>query len=373
MSTRDAHGAAALDGVVVADFSRVLAGPLIGMTLGDLGADVTKIEAPDGDDTRRWGPPFDADGRATYFNAANRNKTSIALDLRDPADLEAARRLCLAADVVISNFRPGTLERFGLDYATISAANAPVIYCEISGFGEEAGRELPGYDPLVQAMGGLMSVTGPPETPSKTGVAVVDVVTGLYATIAVLAALHERGRSGRGQRITINLLHAALALLANQSAGFLGSGHVPVRLGNDHPSIAPFSTYRGRDGDLMICAGNDRQFHDLLRVLGAGDAASDARFATNSARVANAEALRDLLESRLRAHTCREWTKRLAKAGVPAGPVLDLGQAFELAENLGLDVVDRFEDVATVAFPARLSRTPATTLRRPPELGARRS
>src|SRR5215213_6092409 len=211
-----------LDGVLVADFSRILAGPLAGMTLGDLGADVIKVEAPDGDDTRRWAPPVDVHGRATYYQAVNRNKRSVALDLKDAADRGLARSLCERADVVLANFRPGTLERYELGYDDVSARNRPVVYCEISGFGDAGGRDLPGYDPLAQALGGLMSVTGPPDAPFKVGVALVDVLAGLYASTAVLAALRVRDSSGAGQRITINLLHVTLASLTNQAAGWLG-------------------------------------------------------------------------------------------------------------------------------------------------------
>jgi crotonobetainyl-CoA:carnitine CoA-transferase CaiB-like acyl-CoA transferase len=361
--------AAALDGLLVADFSRVLAGPLVGQTLGDLGADVVKVESPEGDDTRRWGPPFDDRGGATYFNAANRNKRSLVLDLRREADRAAARDLCERADVVVANFRPGTLGRFGLDHAAVVEANPRVVYCEITGFGEGAGRDMPGYDPLVQALGGLMSVTGPPETPSKTGVAIVDVVAGLYATVGVLAALRERESSGRGQRVTINLMHTALATLANQATGFLATGGVPARLGNDHPSIAPFSTYRAADGDLMIGVGNDRQFASFCAAIGADALAADARFAHNAARVRHAAALRDAIERHLAGRSCAEWTELLLAAGVPAGPVLDLADAFAFANRLGLDVVDDFGGVRTVRFPATLSRTPAATRRRPPLLG----
>jgi crotonobetainyl-CoA:carnitine CoA-transferase CaiB-like acyl-CoA transferase len=346
----------------------VLAGPLVAMTLGDLGAEVIKIESPQGDDTRRWKPPADAAGRSAYHHAANRNKRSIALDLRDGRDLELARRLCEHADVVVSNFLPGRLAGFGLDYETVAAANPRVSYCEISGFGEAAGATVPGYDPLVQALSGLMSVTGPPGTPSKTGVAVTDVVAALYATIAVLAALIDRARTGRGQRVTIDLLHASLALLANQSSGFLASGEAPVALGNVHPSIEPFATYAAADGDLMICAGNDGQFRRLVETLGAGTLADDARFATNEARVANRAALRPELERALARRPRAEWQPLLVAAGVPAGPVQTIPQAFSLAAELGLDVVDETDGVRTVRFPAHLSRTPATVRRRPPDL-----
>jgi len=357
-----------LEGIVVADFSRVLAGPLVGMTLGDLGADVIKVESPAGDDTRHWAPPVDAGGRATYHHAVNRNKRSIVLDLKRPEDARLARRLCGRADVVVSNFWPGALERFELGYDQVSARHPGVSYCEISGFGEGAGAALPGYDPLAQAVGGLMSITGPPGHPSKTGVALVDVIAGLYASTAVLAALHERGRSGRGQRITINLMHATLAALANQATGWLGAAAVPSALGNAHPSIEPFGTYRAADGELMICAGNDRQFRGLVTELGVPELADDGLFARNEDRVRNRELLRPKLEQELARASCAEWFERLMSAGVPAGPIQTIPQAFAYAGRLGLEVVDEHDSVRTVAFPARLSRTPALTRRRPPDL-----
>lgn len=338
------------------------------MTLGDLGADVVKIEAPGGDDTRHWAPPADAQGRASYHHAANRNKRSIVLDLKDERDLTLARELCEAADVVVSNFRPGTLARFGLSYDELSVASPRVISCEITGFGERGGRNLPGYDPLVQAVGGLMSVTGPPGVPSKAGVAVVDVVTALYATVAVLAALIARGETGRGQRVTIDLLHANLAMLANQSTGWLASGEVPARIGNVHPSIEPFATYGTGDGDLMILAGNDAQFRRLAAAIGEPELADDERFATNRLRVTNRDALRPLLEAALSKRSAREWRDVLSAAGVSAGPVQTIDDAFSLAESLGLDVVDETDGVRTVRFPARLSETPAVVRRRPPDL-----
>jgi crotonobetainyl-CoA:carnitine CoA-transferase CaiB-like acyl-CoA transferase len=361
---------APLDGLFVVDLSRVLAGPLVAMTLGDLGADVVKVESPLGDDTRRWKPPADARGRASYHHTANRNKRSVVLDLKQPSDLELARRLCERADVVVSNFLPGALARFGLDHETVAGTNPGVVHCEIRGFGEGAGAALPGYDPLVQALSGLMSVTGPPGVASKTGVAVTDVVAALYATIGVLAALYARRETGRGQRVTVDLLHASLALLANQSTGFLASGEVPVALGNVHPSIEPFATYAAADGELMICAGNDAQFRRLAGVVGLPE---DGRFATNELRVANRDALRELLEERLRRRTRGEWSAELAAAGVPAGPVQTIAEAFSLAEALGLEVVDETGGVRTVAFPALLSETPAAVRLRPPELDEHRA
>ena len=360
---------AALEGVFVVDFSRVLAGPLVAMTLGDLGADVVKVEAPGGDETRHWAPPVDASGRAAYHHAANRNKRSIVLNLKDDSDLALAQALCARADVVVSNFRPGTVERFGISYEQVREHNPGVVYCEISGFGEEKGRALPGYDPLVQAVGGLMSVTGPPGVPSKAGVAVVDVVTALYGTVGVLAALYARPATGRGQRVTIDLLHANLAMLANQTTGYLASGVAPSSLGNVHPSIEPFATYRTGDGDLMICAGNDEQFRRLAGALGDPGLADDARFRTNTDRVAHRDALRPLLEAALQRLSAREWRDELACAGVSAGPVQTIDEAFSLAAELGLDVVDETGGVRTVAFPAHLSETPATVRLAPPALG----
>ncbi len=346
----------------------MLAGPLVAMTLGDLGADVVKVEAPGGDDTRRWTPPVDAQGRASYHHTANRNKRSVVLDLKSESERELAVRLAERADVVVSNFLPGTLERFGLDHDAVSAANPGVIHCEISGFGERGGRAMPGYDPIVQAVGGLMSVTGPPGSPSKTGVAIVDVVAALYATIAVLGALYARRDTGRGQRVTIDLLHANLAMLANQTTGWLADGIVPQALGNVHPSIEPFATYRAADGELMLGAGNDRQFRRLAKAIGAPELADDPRFATNEARVAHRDALRPLLEERLAGRTCGDWRDVLLAAGVPAGPVQGIDEAFSLAASLGLSVVDELEGVRTVTFPAHLSETPARTRRRPPDL-----
>jgi crotonobetainyl-CoA:carnitine CoA-transferase CaiB-like acyl-CoA transferase len=358
----------ALAGIVVADFSRVLAGPLLAMTLGDLGAEVIKVEPPEGDDTRAWGPPFDEAGRPTYFQAVNRNKRSISLDLKADGDRGLARKLCARSDVVVANFRPGVLERFGLGYTDVSAEAPGVVYCEISGFGEHEGRDLLGYDPLVQALGGLMSITGPVGAPSKTGVALVDVVAGLYGTIGILTALYQRQCSGVGQRITLNLLHTTLASLANQATGWLGGRTVPTPSGNAHPSIEPFGTFSARDGDLMICAGNDRQFIDLVGALGVQGLKDDPRFRTNGDRVSNREALRALLERALAAHTCAEWRELLVAARVPAGPVQAIPAAFAFAESLGLAPIDSTDGIRTVAFPAALSGTPARTRRKPPDL-----
>ena len=358
-----------LDGVLVADFTRVLAGPLATMTLGDLGADVIKVESPAGDETRDWRPPQAADGTATYFLALNRNKRSIALDLTWRDDRELARRLVGRADVMVDNFKPGGLERLGLDPEELRAANPRLVHCSITGFGTDAGAELPGYDPLVQALSGLMSITGPPDgEPSKVGVALVDVIAGLDATVAILAALRDRDRTGAGQRIEITLLGSALAALVNQASGYLNAGRVPDRLGNVHPSIEPFATYAAADGPVMICAGNDRQFAALAEALEIPELATDARFATNPDRVANRSELRKLIEERMAGAPASEWVGRLRAGGVPAGPVNDVASAFELADSLGLGPVDDREGARTVASPLGLERTPPRTARRPPRL-----
>jgi crotonobetainyl-CoA:carnitine CoA-transferase CaiB-like acyl-CoA transferase len=359
----------ALDGLLVADFSRVLAGPLAAMTLGDLGAEVVKVEPPAGDETRSWQPPTDAEGRSTYFLTVNRNKRSVALDLKDGRDVLLARELARRADVLVENFRPGTMERFGLDYETVSAGNRGLVYCSITGFGRGEGASMPGYDPLVQALSGLMSVTGPEDgEASKTGVALVDVIAGLNAVNAILAALRVRDRGGNGQRVEVNLLMTALAALANQASSYLNTGVSPGRMGNVHPSIEPFSTYAAADGMLMICAGNDHQFHQLVRTLGAPHLAEDGRFTGNSDRVANRDELRPELESRLSLDSVAYWTEALGAAGVPAGPVNDIGDGFGLAEALGLDPVDETDGVRSPRSPLELSGTPTATGRRPPSL-----
>jgi crotonobetainyl-CoA:carnitine CoA-transferase CaiB-like acyl-CoA transferase len=357
------------DGLLVADFTRVLAGPLATMTLGDLGADVIKIESPVGDETRAWKPPDVGDGTSAYFLAVNRNKRSIALDLADPDDARIAVELAARADVLVDNFKPGTLERFGLGFEQLRAANPRLVHCSITGFGSGAGAAMPGYDPLLQALSGLMSITGPADgEASKVGVALIDVVAGLGATVAIQAALASRERTGEGQRIEVDLLSSALAALANQASGFLNAGVVPERLGNVHPSIEPFATYAAADGPLMICAGNDRQFAALAEALGAPELGTDSRFGSNEQRVANREALRALLEARLGGGSVAAWTEALQAAGVPAGPVNDVADAFELADALGLDPIDTRDGVRTVTSPLGLRATAPRTRRRPPRL-----
>lgn len=368
--------ASALGRVRILDFSRVLAGPLATMALADLGAEVTKVERPGtGDDTRSWGPPHDAAGEATYFQAVNRNKRSVVLDLADAEDLAEARRLALAADVVVENFRPGVMAKLGLDYESLAAENPGLIFCSITGFGGSSpGAELPGYDLLVQALGGLMSVTGEPEgEPLKVGVALVDVIAGLYAAVGILAALEHRRESGEGQLVEVDLLSALLAGLVNQSSGYTVADVTPQRMGNRHPSIAPYELLRCGEGEIVLAVGNDRQFAELCAVLGEPGLADEERFATNPARVANRKALRRLLEAAFTARPVAEWVELLRERRIPAGVVNDVAAAFEFAAELGLDPIVEIprEDGDPVRLPRnpiRLSKTPASYRLPPPRL-----
>ncbi|MEU9246896.1 CoA transferase [Streptomyces sp. NPDC048385] len=364
-----------LSGVLVADFGRVLAAPYATMLLADLGADVIKVEHPvTGDDTRAWGPPH-AQGEATYYLSVNRNKRSLALDLRDEQDLRRARELVRRADVLFENFRPGTMTKYGLGYDRARELNPHLVYCSITGFGAGAGAALPGYDLLIQAVGGLMSVTGSaPGQPVKTGVALVDVLTGLHASIGVLAALRHREAAGEGQHVQVNLLSCLLSSLVNQSGGYTLAGQVPGILGNRHPSIAPYEVFPTKDRPLVVAVGNDRQFRALCQGLGTPDLADDPRFATNTDRVAHVDELAERLGELLSARTAAEWFDRLTPLGVPCGPVNDLAQAFDLADTLGLSPratvtgPDGFP-MDLVTNPISLSHTPPRYERRPPRLG----
>ncbi|MFD4655738.1 CaiB/BaiF CoA transferase family protein [Kitasatospora sp. NPDC058444] len=364
-----------LDGVLVADFGRVLAAPYLTMLLADLGADVIKVEQPgSGDDTRAWGPPH-AQGEATYFLSVNRNKRSLTLDLRDPVDHARAVELVRRADVLVENFRPGTMARHGLGPDRAQALNPRLVYCSITGFGPGKGAELPGYDLLVQAVGGLMSVTGPaPGEPVKTGVALVDVLTGLHAAVGVLAALRERETTGRGQLVELNLLSTLLSGLVNQSAGYTLAGAVPGILGNRHPSIAPYEVFAAADRPLVVAVGNERQFAALCRGVDAPELAGDPRFATNSDRVAHVAELARELSARLELRTAAEWFAVLTPLGVPCGPVNDLAEAFDLADSLGLRPRAPLpgpdgRPLDLVANPIGLSRTPPRYQLPPPRLG----
>ncbi|GGN56131.1 CoA transferase [Streptomyces kronopolitis] len=377
--------ARALDGILVADFSRVLAGPLAAATLADLGAEVIKVERPGtGDDTRAWGPPFAPEGpepdgggpgqhrTAAYFDAANRSKRGLALDLGDPDDAAAARELARRADVLIENFRPGSLARYGLDHTATRAANPGLVHCTITGFGAGPGARLPGYDFVVQAVGGLMSLTGEPDGPPlKTGVALVDVLTAKDAATGILAALRHRDRTGEGQLLEVNLLSSLLGSLVNQASGHLATGLDPAPMGNRHPSIAPYETLTCRDGEpLAVAAGNDRQFRALVRTMGAPELADDPRFARNHDRVQNRTDLIKALENLLAADTPEAWSERLTAASVPCGPVNTLSQALSLAARLGLDPVTPVGEgrIPQVTSPLRLSGTPVAQPFAPPRL-----
>ncbi len=362
-----------LAGLLVADFSRILAGPYATMLLADMGAEVVKVEGPGGDDTRTWQPPV-RDGVSTYYLGVNRNKRSIALDLRDAGDLAAARELARRADVFIENFMPGGLARFGLDYESVAAANPAVVYASISGFGSgPKGAALPGYDLIVQAISGLMSVTGDPDgEPYRAGVAVFDVISGLHATIGILAALNHRQESGRGQHIEISLLASAMSGLVNQTSAYVAGGVVPFRMGNSHPSLFPYEPLPCADGELIITAGNDQQFRKLAQVLGVPELPDDPRFGRNEDRTAHRDQLRPLLVERLRTRTKMEWFRELIAAGVPCGPINTIDQGVAFATEVGLDPVVSVGQgdaaVPSVRHPITFSATPASYRLPPPAL-----
>jgi crotonobetainyl-CoA:carnitine CoA-transferase CaiB-like acyl-CoA transferase len=361
-----------LAGLLVADFSRVLAGPIATMMLGDLGATVIKVEGPPtGDDTRIWKPPQSADGTSTYYLSVNRNKRSILLDLRDGEDLALAQRLAGRADVVVENFRTGGLTKYGLDYPAVSAANPSVVYCSITGFGSAGGAALGGYDLLVQAVSGLMSVTGERDGgPVKAGMPVMDVMTGLHAAIGILAALRHRDATGEGQHLETNLLSVGLAGLVNQSSAYLAGGVVPGRLGNEHLSVFPYEPYPTGDGELIVIAANNGQFRALVTVLGIPEVADDPRNATMEMRLSRRAEIRAQLVEALAARPAQEWFDLLSGVGVPCGPINTIDQGLELGERLGLDPVVRPGGVPSVRNPVTYSATPPTYRTAPPALGA---
>jgi crotonobetainyl-CoA:carnitine CoA-transferase CaiB-like acyl-CoA transferase len=363
----------ALSGLLVADFSRVLAGPYCTMLLADLGAEVVKVESPAGDDTRSWVPPVASDGTSTYFLAINRNKRSVALDLRDQGDLAAARELASRADILVQNFKPGGLARFGLDYESVSAANPAIIYASISGFGAAEGRDLPGYDLMVQAMSGLMSLTGDPGGPPyRAGISVFDVISGLHTAYGILAALVHRTATGEGQHVEASLMASALSGMVNQTSAVVAGGVVPMRMGNAHASLFPYEPLPTREGDLIVTAGNDAQFRKLCEVIGAPELPSDPRFARNEDRTANRELLRPLLAERLAKRTAAEWFGELIAAGVPSGPINTVDGGIAFAREVGLDPVVATgrgdAAVPTIRHPLRFSRTPPRYDLAPPGL-----
>ncbi|HWK29416.1 MAG TPA: CoA transferase [Solirubrobacter sp.] len=360
-----------LDGILVADFSRVLAGPLAAMLLGDLGADVIKVERPDGgDDTRAWGPPWH-DGDATYYLGLNRNKRSIALDLADPVDRSRARTLGERADVLIESFRPGLIASWGLDGDTLRARNPGLVSCSVTAFGttSDEAKALPGYDFLLQAMGGLMSITGEPDgRPLKAGTAVVDLVCGLLAANGIQAALLERGRTGRGGHVEVSLMDSVLACLLNQGSAWVGAGVSGRRRGNRHPSIVPYETYETADRPIAVAVGNDRLFARLCSTIGRPELADDSRFATNTTRVANADALAAELEAALRTRSADAWVAALRAAKVPAGPINGIDEAFALADELAMEPTEEVDGVPLIRPPLRLDGERPPIRRRPPRL-----
>ena len=338
------------------------------MLLADLGAEVVKVESPAGDDTRHWVPPVRGDV-GTYYLAINRNKKSIVLDLSDAEDLDVAQALSARADVMIQNFKPGGLRRFGLDYASVAARNATSIYCSISGFGADQGASLPGYDLLVQAVSGLMSLTGSPDGPPyRAGISVFDVMTGLHSAIGILAALHHRDATGQGQHIETNLLSSAMSSLVNQTEAYVAGDVVPHRMGNAHLSLFPYEPLATGDGELIVIAGNDSQFRKLAAALGIDETADDPRFATVGARNDNREQLRPILLERLATRSAQEWFDVLTAAGIPCGPINDIRGGVEMATALGLEPVVSAGGVPTVRNPIRMSATPARYDLAPPAL-----
>jgi len=387
---------APLSDVRVLELSRILAGPWAGQTLADLGARVIKVERPGtGDDTRSWGPPFakragdDADGSAgdaAYFLCANRGKRSVTLDFTQPEGQKLARALARQSDVVIENFKVGGLEKYGLDYASLRTDNPGLVYCSITGFGQTGPyRERPGYDFLIQGMSGLMSITGEPDSapggkPVKVGVAVTDVLTGLYAVIAIQGALAHRANTGKGQRIDISLLDVQAAALANQALNYLVSGRAPGRLGNAHPNIVPYEAFQTSDGYIILAVGNDSQFARFCEVAGRREFANDARFATNPSRVENRGSLIPLLADLMRARSSADWLGALERAGVPCGPINDIEQLFAdpqvKARGLQISIPDSDpaadragSSLPGVASPIHFSETPIRYELPPPRLG----
>src|SRR4051794_29820341 len=359
-----------LDGILVADFSRVLAGPLAAMLLGDLGADVVKVERPDGgDDTRAWGPPW-RDGVSTYYLGLNRNKRSIALDLRDLGDRALARTLAERADVLIESFRPGLIAEFGLAPDDVRRVNPGLVSCSVTAFGSgEAGAGLPGYDFLLQAMGGLMSVTGEPDgRPLKAGTAVVDLVCGLLAANGIQAALVERARTGAGRHVEVSLMDSALTILLNQASAWVAAGVKGRRRGNRHPSIVPYETYETADRELAIAVGNERIFVRLCEALGLPDLPSDERFSSNEARVEHADELAEAFNAVLRSQPASHWLNVLREAKVPAGPINGVDEAFAYAEQLGMEPVIELDGLPLVRPPLRVDGERPAIRHAPPAL-----
>lgn len=369
-----------LSDIRVLDLSRVLAGPWASQALADLGAHVIKVERPGaGDDTRTWGPPYfetETGPLSAYFMSANRGKQSVVIDLKDPKGAELVRRLALDVDVVVENFKVGDAERMGLDYASLSAENPGLVYCSITGFGQTGPyKHRPGYDFMIQGMGGLMSITGEPDEkrsdgPQKVGVALADILTGLYSTIAILGALEERRKSGTGQYIDMALLDVLTACLANQATNYLVSGIAPGRLGNAHPNVVPYQTFATAGGFIIIAVGNDAQFARLCRVIERNDLATDERFLTNSLRVEHRAALASEIQAVLVKKGLDEWLSALEEAGVPCGPINTIDRVFADPQVQARGMQIEIDGMPLVASPIRYSRSPVNYDKAPPGLGA---
>jgi len=363
-----------LAGLKVIELARILAGPWVGQTLSDLGADVIKVESPEGDDTRTWGPPFievEGEKSAAYFHACNRGKQSIIADFRSDEGRELVRKLVADADVVIENFKLGGLDKYGLDYESLKAINPRLIYCSITGFGHTGPyAERAGYDFMIQGMGGIMDLTGEPDRePQKIGVAFADIFTGLYSVIAIQSALIMRERTGKGQHIDMALFDCMSAVLANQAMNYLASGFSPKRMGNAHPNIAPYQTLPVSDGYFIIACGNDGQFAKLTALLGIGELASDSRFLTNSARVSNRDALTALLEERTKQWMRDDLLAALAKSGVPAGPINTVEDVFSDPQFIARQMRIDPDGVPGLRTPIRFSDSELKLNKRSPNLG----
>lgn len=372
-------GSAPLKGLKVVELARILAGPWVGQTLSDLGAEVIKVEAPEGDDTRRWGPPFmqrdSEDGEpetvAVYFHAANRGKTSIVCDFKNPEDLDRLKILISEADVLVENFKAGGLKKFGLDYESVAEFNPRLVYASITGFGQEGPRATqPGYDFLIQGMSGIMDLTGDPDgSPQKIGVAWIDIFTGLYTVIAIQAALAERANSGLGQHVDMALFDCGVGVLANQASNYLIGGKVPTRLGNAHPSIVPYEVFPTADGHLIIACGNDRQFRALCGVLGLDALADDPDYATNAARVSNRDALRVLISGVTSTRDKAALIATLETAGVPGGPINTVAEALNDPQAVAREMVINPEGISALRSPIRFSRSELALDKAGPQLG----
>ena len=365
---------APLEGIRVIELARILAGPWAGQTLADLGADVIKVEAPEGDDTRRWGPPFiEAEGEKTaaYFHAANRGKRSITCDFRTAEGQEIVRRLVAEADVVIENFKVGGLEKYGLDYASLRQVNPRLIYCSITGFGQTGPyAHRAGYDFIIQGMSGLMSVTGPADgQPQKVGVAVTDIFTGVYAATAILAALVQRGRTGEGQQIDMALLDVATSIMANQAMNYLASGKAPGLMGNAHPNLAPYAVFDCKDGWLILATGNDSQYQRLCRILGLGDMATDAKFLTNADRIAHRAEMTDRITAATRTWAKADLLSACEAEGVPAGPINDMAEVFADPQVIARGLQIAPEGLPGVRSPMTFSGAELSLDRPAPRLG----